>query len=178
MEFTSDYIGKEPALATLFTEVFTASEGASEGNLVGTFARDLMTTTAPDDLHVWSATSGDTRAGCIIFSRLRYGRDPRSVFILSPVAVKTNAQKTGIGQKLITHGLNHLRQIGVDMAMTYGAPDHYAKTGFRQITTEFAAAPCKLSFPHGWLAQSLSGDESPLIGPCTCVPALNDPALW
>lgn len=178
MDFTSDYIGTEQALATLFRETFTASDGASEGNLVGNFARDLMTTTAPQDLHVWSATTDDILTGCIIFSRLTYAQDPRSVFILSPVAVKTSAQKTGIGQKLITHGLNHLRQIGVDTAMTYGAPDYYAKTGFRQITTEFAAAPLKLSFPHGWLAQSLSGDESPLIGPCTCVPALNDPALW
>ena len=76
-------------------------------------------------------------------------------------------------------GRSDLRQKGVDFVVTYGDPNYYSKTGFNQITEEFAQAPLKLSLPEGWLGQSLSNqDERPLIGPSRCVPALNKAELW
>lgn len=138
-----------------------------------------METTPNDDLFVFSAYDDQTLVGCIFFSRLTYELDDRIVFILSPVAVKTDRQKTGIGQRLIAYGLDALREKGIDFAVTYGDPNYYTKVGFRQITEEFAEAPLRLNLPHGWLGQSLSGkDQEPLAGPSRCVEALNKTDLW
>jgi len=101
------------------------------------------------------------------------------VFILSPVAVKTDQQGKGIGQKLLKHGLDEIRNNGVQVAMTYGDPNYYSKVGFQQISEDFAQAPFKLTYPEGWLAQSLTGQSlEPILGASSCVAALNDPSIW
>ena len=179
MDFLSGHKSRQHQISELFTASFSASEDADEGKVIGDFVRDLMQTTPDEDLFVWSAYKDEALLGCIFLSRLTYDQDDRTVFILSPVAVKTDQQKSGIGQQLIAHGLEHLRKAGVDFVVTYGDPNYYSKTGFSQISEEFAQAPLKLSFPEGWLGQSLTGqDERPLRGPSSCVPALNNPALW
>lgn len=179
MEFHLGHATREPEISDLFTATFSDSEGAGEGEIIGRLVRDLMQTTPESDLYVCCAYDGKTLVGCIFFSRLTYEMDARAVFIMSPVAVKTDRQGRKIGQKLIAFGLGGLREQGVDFAVTYGDPNFYSKTGFRQITTEFAAAPLRLNMPQGWLGQSLSGkDAAPLAGPSQCVAALNKPALW
>ncbi|MHA1524205.1 MAG: GNAT family N-acetyltransferase, partial [Alphaproteobacteria bacterium] len=159
MEFFSGHIGREQEISEHFSATFTDSEGAEEGKIIGQLVDDLMETTPNQDLFVFSAYDDQSFVGCIFFSRLNYGQDDRAVFILSPVAVKTDRQKKGVGQKLIAYGLDKLRQKGIDIAVTYGDPNYYSKVGFRQITEEFAQAPLKLNYPHGWLGQSLSGKE-------------------
>ena len=100
-------------------------------------------------------------------------------FILSPVAVSTYRQGTGIGQRLINYGLDHLRSLNVNLAFTYGDPTYYSKTGFEQISEDVVKAPCPLSQPMGWLAQSLDGNKiQAMVGPTQCVKALNNPSLW
>ena len=62
---------------------------------------------------------------------------------------------------------------------TYGDPGYYSKVGFEQITETIVKAPCPLSQPIGWLAQSLDGGTvQAMSGPTRCVEALNDPGLW
>jgi len=179
MDFVSGHIGRERDIYKLFSATFTASECADEGEVIGKLVVDLMETTPEKDLFVFSAYEGNSLVGGIFFSRLNYEQDNRTVFILSPVAVKTNSQKKGIGQKLIAFGLDKLRQRAIDFAITYGDPNYYSKVGFRQITEEFAQAPVMLSQPHGWLAQSLTKkDMVPLAGAPICVEALNKPELW
>ena len=103
----------------------------------------------------------------------------QAAFILSPVAVATAAQGKGIGQKLIEFGLNKLKALNVSLAFTYGDPAFYAKTGFKQIDESTVQAPCPLSQPMGWLAQSLDGQNIQAIpGATRCVEALNNPELW
>ncbi len=179
VEFKSGHDQHEAEIESLFTEVFTASEGAGEGALIGALVRGLMATTPDEDLYVFSAVENGALLGCIFLSRLRFDRDDRQVFILSPVAVKTRRQKTGVGQALINHGLDRLRADEIDFVVTYGNPDYYCKTGFRLISEEFAQAPLKLSHPHGWLGQALTDSEpKPLRGTSHCVEALNRPELW
>lgn len=128
---------------------------------------------------VFMACQRKELAGAIIFSRLIYPEDERSVFILAPVAVAPTWQREGVGQALLTHGLNVLREFGVDVAITYGDPNYYAKVGFKQITEEDAQAPLTLQQPEGWLAKPLNGHHlKPLKGPSRCVGALNDPIYW
>jgi len=179
MDFHSGHASRESDICDLFLATFTASEGPEEGAIICDLVRKLIETTPDQDLSVWCAYEDEELLGCIFFSRLVFAQDERTAFILSPVAVKTDRQKTGIGQNLIAHGLDKLHQNRVDFVTTYGDPNYYSKAGFRQITEEFAQAPLKLSFPEGWLGQSLAGaHQGPLIGVSSCVPALNKPELW
>lgn len=115
----------------------------------------------------------------IIFTRMTYPDDNRTVFILAPVAVSTGQQGKGLGQRLISHALQALRYNGVDVALTYGDVNFYSKVGFAQITVSDAQPPLPLQYPEGWLGQTLTGKPlTPLTGPSRCVGPLNDPEHW
>ena len=114
----------------------------------------------------------------IIFSRLTFEKEI-SAFLLSPVAIDTSHQGEGIGQKLISFGLNTLKENGVELALTYGDPRYYTKTGFSPITEKTVKAPLPLSQPEGWLGQSLVSNEiEPIAGNSQCVEAMNKPEIW
>lgn len=179
MELSTGCRGQEQEVIDLLAATFAASEGAEEGALIGDLTRNLLVTTADADLHVFTARDELALIGAIIFSRLTYDQDDRTVFLLGPVGVATDRQGAGIGQKLLAHGIAALRKIGVDVAVTYGDPKYYSKVGFRPITEEFARAPFKLKYPKGWLGQSLKdGKMTPLIGPSHCVEAFHRPEYW
>jgi predicted N-acetyltransferase YhbS len=179
MQFATAPDGREAEIIDLFTSTFSASEGEDEGRLIGELARKLLYETAANDRFVFSAEHDGAIIGGIVFSRLVYDRDPRTVFVLGPVAVAPDQQRQGIGQRLLAHGLAALRNAGVDIAMTYGDPNYYARVGFMPIGEADAPAPFPLQHPEGWLAQSLTDRAvAPLKGPARCVEALNDPAFW
>jgi putative acetyltransferase len=162
----------------LFRSVFSASEGETEGQVIANFVSSLIATTKPQDLIGCIAEDNERIVGCIFFSRFTVPNGQLS-FILSPVAISTEAQGTGIGKKLINYGLDQLRSQNVHLAFTYGDPAYYSKTGFAQIDENIVKAPCPLSQPIGWLAQSLDGNAvQAMHGPTQCVDALNDPNLW
>lgn len=179
MVFSDKTKGVEEQIIELFAATFTASEGADEGALIGNLVSNLLSSTPDEDIYVFTAHDrGEVIAGAI-FSRLIYTDDPRSVFILSPLAVVTDRHGLGIGQALLKHALAVLRNNGVVVAITYGDPAFYRKLGFLPLDEDTAAAPLPLSFPMGWIGQPLT--EEPLHalkGKCTCVAALNNPAIW
>ncbi len=179
MIFSSEFKSQAEEIIGLFTSTFTASEGADEGRLIGTLVRNLIATTPDKDLFVFTAWEDGALAGGIAFSRLTYPQDDREIFLLGPVAVAPDRQKQGIGQKLLTHGLNELRKRGVDVAITYGDPDYYRRVGFVPITEDQARPPRALSHPHGWLGQSLTDRPlDRLTGPSSCVAAFDSPDYW
>ncbi|MBK5938424.1 GNAT family N-acetyltransferase [Halochromatium roseum] len=179
MPFSTDTQGREDVIIELFRATFTASEGAEEGALIGSLVHNLLASTAQQDRFVVIAEEEGAIIGGILFSRLTYEQDERTVFVLGPVAVVTDQQGMGIGQRLLNQGLAALRSAGVDIAMTYGDPGYYAKVGLRPISEKDAPAPFTLQQPGGWLAQSLTDQVmTPLKGPSRCVEALNDPMYW
>ena len=179
MEFSTEPKGREDEIIDPITATFSASEGEEEGALIGDPVRDLLTGTAERYRFVFTAEEDGVIIGGIVFSRLTYAQEERTVFVLAPVAVATDWQGRGIGQRLLTHGLAALRSAGVDIAMTYGDPHSYAKVGFRPISEADAQAPYPLKHPEGWLVQSLTERAlTPLQGPSRCVAALYDPVFW
>jgi putative acetyltransferase len=169
---------KAQEVITLFRNVFSVSEGDAEGKVIGDFVASLIATTKSQDLIGCIAEEDGTIVGCIFFSRFVVP-NAQTAFILSPVAVSTDVQSIGIGQKLINFGLDYLRSLNVDLVFTYGDPAYYSKTGFEQISENVVKAPCSLSQPIGWLAQSLDGNQIPaMVGSTQCVEALSDPGLW
>lgn len=162
----------------LFTSVFTNSEGQAEGDLIGNLAFELQETTNPEDLFGFVARDDENVIGCIFFTRLDF-EVQINAFILSPVAVATQYQNQGIGQKLIKFGINYLNKNNVELLFTYGDPNYYAKVGFKHISENIVKAPLKLSYPAGWLAQSLVSEHiEPISGNSTCVGALNNQQYW
>lgn len=178
MKFSLISESKSQEVIELFNRVFSKAESDAEGQVIADFVENLLATTQPQDVIGCVAEEQDTIVGCIFFSRFIVP-DGQDAFILSPVAVATDVQGTGIGQKLIQYGLDHLRSLNVSLVFTYGDPSYYSKTGFEQINEDMVKAPCPLSQPIGWLAQSLHGQRiQAMAGPTQCVEALNDPDLW
>lgn len=162
----------------LFARTFSDSEGQSEGLLIGNLVDALMTGTDENNLYGFVATENEQIIGCIFFSRLTF-KNGVCAFLLSPVAIHTSFQGKGTGQKLINFGLKTLKDNGVELAFTYGDPNFYSKVGFSPIAEKLVKAPLKLSYPEGWLGQSLVGDEiEPITGESHCVDAFNKPEIW
>jgi putative acetyltransferase len=162
----------------LFTIVFSDSEGESEGILIGNLAYELMTETDKKDLYGFVAIDHGIIIGCIFFSRLIF-ESGINAFILSPVAVHSDYQGKGIGQQLINYGLRELKAKGVELVLTYGDINFYSKVGFDPISEEIVKAPVKLTYPEGWLGQSLISDTvEPIADQPSCVKALNKPEYW
>lgn len=162
----------------LFTKVFSDSEGQSEGELIGDLVLNLIDKTAPQDIFGYVAVEKDQIIGCIFFTRLSF-ESPVKTFILAPVAIHTDHQGQGIGQKLINFGISQIKEKGIELIFTYGDPNYYSKVGFESITEDIAKAPFELSQPEGWLCQSLIKSKvEPLPGKPRCVEAFNKPAYW
>lgn len=177
--FSQSHQGREAEIAEFFEAVFAASEGPDEGAVIKALVERILSDTSPDDLLVTLAEAEDGLAGAVLYTPLWYDEDERRVMMMAPVAVRTGLQKQGWGQALIRHGLELLASRGVDIVVTYGDPAYYAKTGFRPISEEEAAAPKPLSIPQGWQAQGLSESfREPLKGGSRCVAAFDDPGLW
>lgn len=162
----------------LFTKVFSDSEGQSEGDLIGGLVLNLIDKTASQDIFGYVAVEKDQIIGCIFFTRLSF-EAPVKAFILAPVAIHTDHQGQGIGQKLINFGISQIKEKGIELIFTYGDPNYYSKVGFESITEDIAKAPFELSQPEGWLCQSLIKSKiEPLLGKSHCVEAFNNPAYW
>ncbi|MGS0676973.1 GNAT family N-acetyltransferase [Shewanella sp. 125m-1] len=178
MKFLQCNTDNAKEISHLFNETFSASEGADEGKVIGELTTELMSTTASDDLFIFVAKEEDKLVGSILFSRLTFESEVNA-FILSPVAVHPDFQRQGVGQKLIRFGLETLVEAGVELAFTYGDPNYYSKVGFKQLSEDIVKAPHTLTYPEGWLGQSLAAKTlQPLSGQCRCVDALNKAEYW
>lgn len=166
------------AVERLFTQVFTHSEGASEGRVIGNLVVHLMKEVGAGDLYGYVATEEDRIIAAIFFSRLRF-ETPMEAFLLSPLAVDTQQQRKGVGQQLILFGLEALRAQGVQLVCTYGDPRFYSKVGFDPVHPETIKPPFPLTQPEGWLSQTLNGESlAPIPGECRCVEPFNNPDYW
>jgi len=162
----------------LFIKTFSDSEGESEGLAIGELVNEYMTITDAKDFYCFVATEDEQIVGCVFFTKLKFESDVKA-YILSPMATLTEYQGKGIGQKLINFGFNIIKENGVEIVVTYGDPDFYSRVGFKQITEEIIKAPLKLSYPEGWLGQSLVSDHIEAIADKpSCVKALDKPEMW
>lgn len=171
--------GQIDEIKQLFHDSFADSEGAPEGELIGNLAYEILTTTPEKDFYCFVAQHKATLTGGIIFSRLSFKQEKVNVFLLSPVAVKTDYQRQGVGQKIISFGLKTLKEKSIAAVVTYGDPNYYSKIGFKPISEDVIKAPLNLSFPDGWLGQSLTGESiKPIASESYCIDAFNKPEIW
>ncbi len=98
MDSSNAFKDRKQEIIDLFVASFTASEGKKEGTLIGGLVRSLLQDTATNDIFVFTAEEHGKVVGAVVFTKLVYDNDKRTVFLLSPMAVATKHQGKGIGQ--------------------------------------------------------------------------------
>ena len=85
----------------------------------------------------------NTIVGHILFSVLDVTVDGRAVraVALAPIAVAPARQRSGIGSRLVRHGLNALKDRGYEAVIVLGHPDYYPRFGFSAALATKLAAP-------------------------------------
>ena len=162
----------------LFTSVFSSSEGDDEGKLIGELVSKLAPNIDGKEVFCFGAYIQELLVGSVFLTRLRF-KESHSVYMLAPVAVRTEFQGKGIGQSLIKYGLEEMKNLSVPVVVTYGDPSYYSKLGFQPLSESVIQAPLELSMPEGWLGCSLAGEPIPAINERpTCVKEFNDPSYW
>ncbi|WP_148300848.1 GNAT family N-acetyltransferase [Shewanella marina] len=168
---------KQP-IEQVYLQTFSDAESEAEGLVIAKLVTELLETTAVDELFTFVATQNGQVIACIMFSKLTF-EQPINAWLLSPVAVLTQYQRKGIGQQLLTFGLQYLAEQKTELVFTYGDPNYYCKVGFNCVSETVVKAPMPLSFPEGWLGLSLVSEHVPAIsGFSSCVAAFNKPEIW
>ena len=121
--------------------------------------------------------------GHILFTtaQLSGSQDSASIVILAPLAIVPDAQKQGIGGKLIKKGLELLSKSGVDLVFVLGHPEYYPRYGFKPAGDLGFEAPYPIPDVHAnaWMVQALrSGLIGSVSGKVICADALNKPEHW
>lgn len=129
------------------------------------------------------AFENDQPVGHILFTKARLTPAKRlvSTVILAPLAVVPQAQKQGIGGKLIERGLRLLSKAGVELVFVLGHPEYYPRHGFRPAGKLGLDTPYPIPEEHAdaWMVQELKpGVIGTVSGKVICADALNKPEYW
>jgi len=121
--------------------------------------------------------------GHILFTKARIAEAEAhpSVAILAPLAVMPDAQKQGIGGKLIERGLKVLSESGVDLVFVLGYPEYYPRYGFKPAGCLGFDAPYPVPDKNAdaWMVQALRPEGIGSVrGKVICADALNKPEHW
>ncbi len=179
MLFTNLEIQHSQEVVELFYDTFKASENESEAEIVSGLVKNFLQDYPREDLKGYVAMEDGEIMGSVFFSQLYFPNSNYKVFILSPMAVKTEYQGKGIGQALIRYAHAELVKADINLTMTYGDVNFYSKAGYQQISESQISPPMPLTYPEGWLANSLDG-MTPLEMPGVpyCIAELQDENLW
>jgi putative acetyltransferase len=150
-----------------------------EANLV----RDLLHDPSAKPLLSLLAFKKDRAVGHILFTtaRLSGTQETASIVILAPLAIVPDAQKQGIGGKLIEQGLELLSKSGVDLVFVLGHPEYYPRYGFKPAGHLGFEAPYPIpdKYAGAWMVQAFrSGVIGTVSGKVICADELNKPEHW
>jgi len=160
--------------------IYLAAFPKRENDIVSKLAIDLLSEkTTPQTISLLAETDGSV-VGHVAFSPVMVDdSDDCQYYILAPLAVHPDYQKSRIGTKLIEYGMQQLSAMGVNILFVYGDPKYYERFGFSADAATMYTAPYKLQYPFGWQAIVLNEcdrGKSPVA--LTCVTSLCDPKLW
>ena len=149
-----------------------------EANLV----RELIGDASAEPFVSLLAFQDGRAVGHILFTKAHLEpKTPLSLSILAPLAVVPDAQKKGIGGKLIKHGLQVLSESGVDLVFVLGYPDYYPRYGFEPAgSLGFDATyPLPEKNADAWMVLALRPDViGKFRGKVICADKLNNPEYW
>lgn len=127
------------------------------------------------------AWDGDRPVGHIMFTAVRLQGASEDVVasILAPLAVVPDAQRTGIGARLIAEGVRRQFEAGVDLVFVLGHPDYYPRHGFEPARRLGLWAPYPVSPEEAWMVRARKPDVLGRVrGTVICADAMNRPEHW
>jgi putative acetyltransferase len=148
---------------------------------VAELVRDLVDDPSAQPLLSLLAWDGGRPVGHVMFTAARLEGSPRdvSVSILAPLAVVPDAQRGGIGGRLIEHGVLRLRESGVELIFVLGHPEYYPRHGFAPASRQGLAAPYPISPENAWMVRALRpGVIECVQGTSVSAEAMNRPEHW
>ncbi len=145
--------------------------------------RELLNDPSAQPVVSLIAFQGGRAVGHILFTSatLKEAKRAVSIAILAPLAVVPDAQKQGIGGKLIHRGLELLANAGIHFVFVLGHPDYYPRYGFKPAGKLGFKPPYPIADEHAdaWMVQALGrGVMGPVGGKVLCAEALNKPEYW
>ena len=116
----------------LVEKVFTDSEGEESGKLVRTLVEEIRSKRFYiPELDLVMVDEENRAIGYAMFSKFHLeGKYEEELFILTPVAVKTELQRQHISKELIEAGLEKAKQMGYKAVLVEGNPMNYKARGF------------------------------------------------
>lgn len=122
-------------------------------------------------------------AGHILFTKVTIdGADDNiTASILSPLAIVSDEQGTGIGGALIRDGLQRLKDRGTDLVFVLGQPGYYTRFGFHPAGICNLQAPYPIPPEHAdaWMVQALTENVLDNVeGQIRCSDTLNKSEYW
>lgn len=144
--------------------------------------RDLLDDPSAKPCLSLLAFNENRAVGHVLFTAARLAEvDHVTVSILAPLAVVPDAQRKGIGGKLIEHGLQTLSNDGVDLVFVLGHPEYYPRHGFQAAGRLGFEAPYPIPDKDAgaWMVQALRpGVMGAVRGKVLCAEALDQPEHW
>ncbi|VEP12159.1 Uncharacterized N-acetyltransferase YjhQ [Hyella patelloides LEGE 07179] len=145
--------------------------------------RELLGDSSAKPILSLLAFKSDRPVGHILFTtaHLTNSKNTTSIAILAPLAIVPDAQKQGIGGKLIERGLQLLSKSGVDLVFVLGHPEYYPRHGFKPAGCLGFEAPYPISNENSdaWMVQALRPNViGSVFGKVVCADALNKPEYW
>lgn len=156
--------------------------GSDEGPEIVELVQGLLNDPTAEPLLSLIALSDQRVIGHILFTKAKIILyEQISAAILAPLAVVPDAQKKGVGGRLIMEGLRLLSEKDVELVFVLGHPDYYPRHGFK------AAGPLGFEAPYpipkevadAWMVQELRpGVIGSVKGKVLCADVLNQPEYW
>lgn len=168
---------------TEILKVHKIAFGPEDGPVIAALVNDLLDDATAQPLLSLVALGDGQITGHILFTRaeLPGSEPPVSVQLLAPLAVVPGTQGQGIGQKLITAGLEKLAAGSVDLVFVLGHPGYYPRCGFQPAGVLGLDAPYPIPEKNAgaWMVQELKpGLLGKVTGTLQCARKLDEAEHW
>lgn len=156
--------------------------GEGEGPEIEELVKGLLNDPSAKPLLSLIALNDQRVIGHILFTKARVTLNEKvSTAILAPLAVIPDAQRQGVGGRLIAEGLKLLSEAGVELVFVLGHPDYYPLHGFKPAGILGLDAPYLIpeEVADAWMVQELKpGLIGAVKGKVLCADVLDRPEYW
>ena len=134
----------------LVQTVFTESEDAESGSLVGRLVEEIRSKKYYlPELEFIMVNEVNEIIGYAMFSRFHIeGKYEDELLLLTPVAVKTELQRKHISKEIIEYGFEVAKELGFKAVIVEGNPQNYRSRGFDSSYKYGIEAAESVHLPH------------------------------